>query len=862
MVEKWVTMIRCRVATPALAVLARVWGFSPGLCVSMIVILLVGALVIRAYPGHESQRRQIAAAFGAVNTFYGVPQMNRDGSRFTYVATTDTRGCALYLCDTQTKQTQKIAFEEDGLGAWSDDYELRAGPWAPDDSAFIYTMRDKLIIYPTEPGGKPIELTVAMNSISQLVWLTPEKFAFVEGKTNLCYAQRQKNGQWQYQSCGLPTYDDILNLTTISSDTVAWLQNGLICRLNLDQCQSADQKVSDINSNQMNLAQSQKLPLVATAEPDVAPPADGLVLWLDASTLKQRNQSLVDNLMDLSASHNNAIEYGHPPVFNAPGSPGTLNGRGTIHFSSSHIAANSTGLRTAGPLGIKGSEPRTIYAVMRRDAGKAMYVSVGTSGVPGEYCGLSDEQWKLYLPAEMTGTGNSFPPLAPRWNILSVVCDGDDQRGFVNGMLKGASYYALNTLDMEVELGLRLPKSSGKWTTAGSDGDFAELLIYNRALSPAEQQQVENYLSAKWFGGDIITARNPLVWINPGMRGITDFAYSSTTGQLLIRNEDGPKNTFWVYDSKDGLSPIMQADSVPGARWVDPQHFTYVGDRSGHNQIVLAGIHGTEKSRLFQNGNVSWFGLAPTGSKMLALGTVSNEPSAGIWQYDLGTGQLQSEVAYSEHPYEDAQKISAFHCNIRRDWPPINCTVYPPPNVEPGKKYPLVISDTVIRDPIHGPMFQSAIADCGAYVAIVERDYWPAGIEGWATNVLNLYENLKHNPAIDQQRVYLFAASAETQYLSQLVETNPEPWRGIILLNPGQLPDFSKSSRFKPRPKILLSAGSQEDDDERFKQYQQDALKQGALAEYTISPSETHRFVGKTANLKRLEAVEHFIFDE
>ena len=126
--------MRRRIAAPGAAMLARAWRFSPGLCVSGFVILLVGGLVIRAYPGGENERQQIAAAFGAANTFYGVPQMNRDGSRFTYVAITKERGCAIYLCDAQTKKTQQIAFEEDGIGIWDDDYELRAWPWAPSGS--------------------------------------------------------------------------------------------------------------------------------------------------------------------------------------------------------------------------------------------------------------------------------------------------------------------------------------------------------------------------------------------------------------------------------------------------------------------------------------------------------------------------------------------------------------------------------------------------------------------------------------------------------------------------------------------------------------------------------------------------------
>ena len=220
-------------------------------------------------------------------------------------------------------------------------------------------------------------------------------------------------------------------------------------------------------------------------------------------------------------------------------------------------------------------------------------------------------------------------------------------------------------------------------------------------------------------------------------------------------------------------------------------------------------------------------------------------------------------VSYSDHPSDAAKKIIPYQGSIRLpSGRSVNCLIYPPATVDHHKKYPLVITDTLSYDPIHGPMFQSAIADCGAYVAIVERGWWYDRIEQWGTNVLALYQNLKQDPAIDPQQVYLFGASAETQYMSELVEKTPGLWKGIILLNPSKLPDFSKSPRFQRRPKILIVAGGEEHEDERFKQYQADALKYGVMVEYVIAPGETHRFVGKAAKLERAEAVEHFIFEE
>jgi hypothetical protein len=753
----------------------------------------------------------------------------------------------LFLCDARTKQTRQIAFEEDGLGAWRDDYELRAWSWAPDDSALVYTMQDKLVVYRPDAGQPAAEMTVPVNSVSQLAWLTPTRFAFVQSGTNLCCARREE-GRWQYQSCPFPGYDTITGLTALSTHTVAWLQDGLVCRLDLDQT-TPDTSPAPTAGD------------AAVSGPETAPPGDGLVLWLDGSTVRQPDQTPVRALPDLSPRRNAALANGNPPLFNAPDGPGALNGKGTIHFSSGPGIANATGLKTERGLGLQGSAPRTIYAVARRQAGKELLINTGKLGAFQEYCGLVDNDWGIYLPRGLW-VENACPALVPRWNILAVVYDGTNESGLVNGALKGRTHFPINTPDVEVELGLRVPKNGDLAQAAASDGDFAELLVYDRALNVAEQQRVETYLSRKWFGGGVITAQNPKVWVNPKIKGVTDLAWSRDTGRLLLRVEDGPQKSFWLCDSNGGGSAVLPADSAPGAQWVGPDTFAYVTGGTGRNQIVVADARGAEPSRQSVGATLRAFSVAPAGDRMLLVGTVSNEPAPGIWQCDLKTGELQNLVAYSGRPCPDATRGPVLRSYVRPNWPELSCVIYPPPKVERGRKYPLIISDTVIADALHGPMFQSGIAGAGAYVAITERIYWPTGIEQWATNVLHLYDDLKQDPTVDRQRIYLFAASAETRYLGELIAKTPGPWRGLILLNPSMLPDFSKAPLLQPRPKILIVAGGQEREEQRFQKYQQDSLSAGVLVDYLIGAGETHRYVGKTAKRERAEAVEKFIFEE
>src|ERR1035437_3721207 len=92
MFETWLATMRQGVIGRNIRLLRQMWAVSPGVWITGGGIFFIGIQAIRVHINHADQdhRQKIAAAFGAANTFYGVPQMNHDGSRFTYVATTET----------------------------------------------------------------------------------------------------------------------------------------------------------------------------------------------------------------------------------------------------------------------------------------------------------------------------------------------------------------------------------------------------------------------------------------------------------------------------------------------------------------------------------------------------------------------------------------------------------------------------------------------------------------------------------------------------------------------------------------------------------------------------------------------------
>jgi hypothetical protein len=823
--------------------------FPPGVGIVMAVVAVVGGRLLWVNAQRPEHLQEITAAFGSVSLLNSPAQFNHDLNQFTYVATTDTRGVGLFLCETATGRKRLVGVQKDGSGSWHDEFDLRVWPWSPDDSSFIYSMRGSLFVCPVDTNSPSVELNLGTKTLAtDVIWLNSLEFVWLEGET-FCHAKRPQDGQWTIQR--LPHQGRVSSLTAVDAHTIAWLQEDFICRLDWSQ------DLTGTNNPFVPLS----------SEAYALPQTNSLVLWLDASTLQLSNEAPVKVLADLSRRKNSAFINHNPPIFNAPGSSSALNGKGTIHFESGDSLLNATGLKTSKHLGITGSQPRSVFAVIRRNNGRQMLVNLGAPGEVGIYFGLCDQSDSLYLPAGWGAADSRFGRLPARWNILEATYDGASQGSYVNGSSLGKKPVALKTADKSVEIGLRTGSERSLTNAVASDGDFAELLVYDQVLSFTEQRQVEDYLSAKWFGSRPLSASCSFIWLDPKMTGLTGFNYSRETGRLLISRAENGRDTLWRMETGKGSlgepTQILQGRFLRDAQWTGPREFAYTSREIGHQGLQMADLSGKQNAPLFQRGNIGWFKVTPDQKKVLFWGNVSNEPAAGIWQYDIGSGDLRSIIPGSEHPSAYAKKITPYNGFIRLpSGRNVYCTIYPPANFNRHKKYPLVIGDTLIADPIHGQWLQSGIAACGAYVVFVNRNSWYGEIDKWEENVRAVHKYLKRDPCIDPERVYLFGASAETRYMSECLERTPGLWHGAIFLNPSSLPDFSKSLPLQGRPKILISAGSEEREDERLKHFQQDAVQSGVLADIIIHPSETHRMVGTAGKLARLQAIKHFIFEE
>jgi len=528
MIENWLAQARKGISAPDRAPLRWMRVLPSSVWIILAVLAFAGGRMAWFKSAQTPRLKEITAAFGGVSLLENPPQFSHDGSRLTYVTVTEMRGVGLFLRDRLSNETRLMVTQTNGTGYWNDTLNLRAWPWSPDDKMVAFSVMDSVTICPTELGQTPTTYALETNaSVSGLVWLNPSELVWAETNA-LGHAIKPPNGPWAFDR--YPAPGRVNSLMALDAHTVGWTQDGYLCRIDFSEDKPEAKKALD------------SLRVDAFS----APVKENLILWLDASTLKLADGADVTELSDLSPKRNKAVSVQNPPKYNAPTNSAALNGNGTIHFDGNP----ARGLATTRNLGIAGNTPRTVFAVERR--GWTFYMGFGNAGgSAGNYFGLCDQSDALYLPATV-GTVTKYPNFPAAWNILTVGYDGATLSGLVNGVLKGSAPFKLDTAESPFEIGIRNAVASGKPRVDTSSGDLAEILVYDRVLSAQEREQVEKYLSAKWFGIRHISADSSLVWRDTQMDNIAAVQHNKTTGQCLIQTTNAGGSKLWVLTPTAG----------------------------------------------------------------------------------------------------------------------------------------------------------------------------------------------------------------------------------------------------------------------------------------------------------------------
>ncbi len=353
----------------------------------------------------------------------------------------------------------------------------------------------------------------------------------------------------------------------------------------------------------------------------------------------------------------------------------------------------------------------------------------------------------------------------------------------------------------------------------------------------------------------------------PGKQ-IAELNYSREHQQFLVTCKEKQGRSVWRLelkaDAPNDFSRLTSDKNIRRAQWVnDGAGYAYL---SRDTMVVKADA---AASRVEVKAAVDTLVAAPTGDGLFFVGSVGHEPGLGLWRYRASDQSLTNLVCYSDRPSSRARRVEPVRC-VANDAAGhlLHYYLYRPVNFNWRRKYPLLIGDTVFgqfayqRD-FDGPSWAEAMANCGAYVVIVARkDWFPKDDQEWGRGVMTLYNYMRGEPTIDYGRIFLYGASLETSYLSRLIEQKPELWRGALLLNPGELPDLTAIKAGRRLPRILISAGKEEGETERFKKYQEEACARGILVEVVEHPNSAHVLTSIPASRGRIVAMKDFVFEE
>lgn len=376
--------------------------------------------------------------------------------------------------------------------------------------------------------------------------------------------------------------------------------------------------------------------------------------------------------------------------------------------------------------------------------------------------------------------------------------------------------------------------------------------------------------------GEPWVGTNPArIWLDPRRERVGEFACSPGREEILFTcaGEAGERE-LWRWDTSlpgGGLKQVAKSSAISQVRWLGTDALAYVAKQAVENRLVIC-RDGHDEPEILPLVTVNAYGVSPGGHRLAIIGASSDDVSEAVWIYDEPGRELKRVVAATDHPSPltrrpvIARGVFPLPEGGRRDVYMVRPVGY---DRHAGRKYPVVLGSTTFAagDPLYqgrpnGPLWAQALANTGCFVVVVNRNFWFWSIEEWEQTVMALYPLLAENPEMDMNRVFLFAASAETQYLSKLANARSELWKGLILLNPGGLPDLAAFPLTRPVPKMLISYGELEGQQERLKRYREEAERRGICVEVVMHRAAGHHLQAQDAVRERTRAILRFVSDQ
>ncbi len=221
--------------------------------------------------------------------------------------------------------------------------------------------------------------------------------------------------------------------------------------------------------------------------------------------------------------------------------------------------------------------------------------------------------------------------------------------------------------------------------------------------------------------------------------------------------------------------------------------FAYVANLTNHYHLAVRPAETEAATNLFLGGYINTYRVAAEGNRIFAVASLGAEPW-GIWEYDIAARRLRCLVPGAE-PFKVSQIIPTTERMEKSfDGLEIQCFQLEPRNVQPGRKYPLVIAvpHEIGTFDWAWSKYPQFLANLGVHYVAVNvrgtdghgRSFRENDPEQAYRDVLAVREAFVRSGNVDEKRIFLMAESSGSVLASKLTMEHAGMWGGVILIHP------------------------------------------------------------------------------
>ena len=263
-------------------------------------------------------------------------------------------------------------------------------------------------------------------------------------------------------------------------------------------------------------------------------PTNGLVLHLETDMGISTSGSTVTGWADQSAQANDLTGAGDPQLVAAG-----LNGMDYIALDGTDDWLERTAAISGLPTG---NGDRSMFAIIRYNNMATYAGAAFGNGAANEAFGLVVNGGGGNLTVQGWGGANdnvsATAGTGAGWLSQSVIFGDGNGEHFLNGGSIDTYTHVYNTVNNRISIGEEISGGGN-----GEEFDIAAVILYDRALSPTERQDVETYLQWKYLGGTGC-ASCTITDITAGAQSVCDPQTQTYSQDIIVTYSDAPATGF------------------------------------------------------------------------------------------------------------------------------------------------------------------------------------------------------------------------------------------------------------------------------------------------------------------------------